>query len=123
MRELYDLKEKIFHELKEYSKRDLTAGSLENIKNLAKTAYYLCDIIASDGDSGYSNRYDYPRRGNSREMRPDYNYRPYPMRNNNDGYSYHGSDMEYLREMMEKAPNDEIRQHYQSIINSMGNMQ
>lgn len=38
MRELYELKEKVMHELKDYSNKELTAGSLDIIKNLTKTA-------------------------------------------------------------------------------------
>ena len=52
MKGLYELKDKIFHELNDYSRKDLTAGSLEIIKNLAKTAHYLCEIIESEEKSG-----------------------------------------------------------------------
>ena len=113
MRGLYELKDKIFHELNDYSKKDLTAGSLETVKNLAKTAHYLCEIIASEEEGGYSN--GYPMRGYSRRPHMNYDYRV------ND-YSYRGSDIEMLREMMEKAPNEVIRQNYQNIINQMENM-
>lgn len=120
MRELYELKEKVMHELKDYSNKELTAGSLDIIKNLTKTAYYLCELIEEEEGSGYSNRYEYPMRGYSREYMPHMNYGAPQMRN--DHYSYKGNDVEMLRHMMAKAPNDAIRQHYQNLINQMESM-
>lgn len=125
MRELYDLKEKVMHELKDYSKKDLTAGSLETVKNLSKTAYYLCELIEEEEDmGGYSNRYEYPMRGYSRRYMPhmNYDYRENYPRGNNENYSYRGSDLDMLREMMAKAPNEVIRQNYQNLINQMESM-
>ncbi|MBO4863867.1 MAG: hypothetical protein J5517_05855 [Eubacterium sp.] len=123
MRELYELKDKVMRELKDFSNKDLTAGSLDTVKNLSKTAYYLCELIEEEEDmGGYSNRYGYPMRGYSRRYMPhmNYDYREPHMRDEN--YSYHGSDIDMLREMMAKAPNEVIRQHYQNLINQMESM-
>lgn len=119
MKELYELKEKVYDELKDYSKKDLTSGALDIVKDLTKTAYYLCKIIENEEDGGYSNRYmmDYPmNRGYSRAKRDSKG------RYSSKGYSYHGNDMEELRELMENAPNEGIRQDLQRIMQKMESM-
>ena len=120
MRELYELKDKLCRELKKYNNQEITTSNLPVIDTLAHAAKNVDKLIDSyEEQSGYSNRYAYdnPRRTYPRESRPDYNYRSM-----NDGYSYHGSDIEVLRQMMNKAPNEELKQHYQTIINRMETM-
>lgn len=119
MRELYELKDKLCRELKKYNNQEITMSNLSAIDTLAHAAKNVDKIIESyEEQSGYSNRYAYDNPRRVYPMRPDYN-RPYPM---NDGHSYHGSDIEVLRQMMDKAPNEEIRQSYMNIINRMENM-
>lgn len=58
MDELYDLKEMLCEELKQYGQKDLTAGSLEVVDKLAHTIKNL-DKIMEEYDDGYSMRSRY----------------------------------------------------------------
>jgi len=130
MRELYDLKDKVYDELKNYGKKDLSASTLNTVKDLTKTAYYLCELIESEEEGGYSERANYENRydrsyaggrgGNSRrEMRRE--SRRESRRNSYDGYSSHGDMMEELREMMDDAPDERTRQELMRFIQKMEN--
>lgn len=65
MHELYELKEKLMEELKEYgSKDEMTAGTLEVVDKLAHTIKNLCKIIedaeySSNGGSSYEGGSSY----------------------------------------------------------------
>lgn len=120
MRELYELKDKLCRELKKYNNQEITTSNLPVIDTLAHAAKNVDKLIDSyEEQSGYSNRYAYDNPRRVYPMRSDYNYRSMK---NDDGYSYHGSDIEVLRQMMNKAPNEELKQHYQTIINRMETM-
>ena len=102
MKELHDLKEKLCEELKEYGKKDLSAGSLDVIDKLAHTVKNLDKII--DGES-YSQRYggNYTRRG----MR---------------GYSYGDDMVTELRELMHESPDERVRQEFKKFIQKIETM-
>ena len=63
MKELYELKERLMNELKEYGKKEMSAGSLDVIDKLAHTIKNL-DRIMDSGE--YSNRMEYDHRRDSR---------------------------------------------------------
>ena len=69
MNELYELKEKLMHELEEYGKQELSAGSLEVVDKLSHSIKNICKIIES-----YEMSEGVSMRGGS--------YRPYNGRNN-----------------------------------------
>lgn len=118
MKELHELKDKVYDELKNYSKKNLSASTLNTVKDLAKTAYYLCELI--EDEEGYSNRgyemiYD-GRRGNSRARRRNSYERGY------DGYSYDGDMISELRDLMEDAKDEKTRQEFKRFIQKMESM-
>ena len=138
MKELYELRDKLCDELKQYGKKDMSAGSLDVVDKLTHTIKNLDKIIEKYEEEGYSGRmpngmYDgnyvmasdgrsYARgRGTNakRDSRGRYSSRG---RSYESGYSYDHETIAELREMMEDAPNEEIRQDYQRIIHKMESM-
>lgn len=59
MHELYELKEKLCDELKEYGGKDLSAGTLDVVDKLAHAVKNIDKIIEVYEDDGYSSR-SYP---------------------------------------------------------------
>ena len=57
MKELYELKEKLCDELKAYSKREMSSGSLDVIDKLAHAIKNIDKIIENYDGNGYSNYY------------------------------------------------------------------
>ena len=114
MKELYELKDKLCDELKEYGKKDMSAGSLDVVDKLAHTIKNIDKIIQSheDGASGYypyddrSYRGSYARRRDSMGRYSSY------------GYSRH-SLTEKLRELMDEAPDDKTRSEIQRLVDKM----
>lgn len=77
MNELYELKEMLMKELKEYgSKGELSAGTLDIVDKLTHTIKNLCKIIEEYEEAEYSGNYP---------------YMSYDGRSYNDGRSYRGS--------------------------------
>lgn len=114
MKELYELKDKLCEELKEYGKKDMSAGSLDVVDKLTHTIKNL-DKIIENYDDGYSNYSgDYSRRnGNSyRDSRGRYS----------NNYSYHNDMVGELRHLMNDAPDERTRQEFQSFIRKMESM-
>ena len=117
MKELYELKDKLCDELKEYGKKEMSSGNLDVIDKLAHALKNLEKIIENRENEEYSNySMEYPM-GRSYARRRDSRGR-YSSR----GYSYHGNDIEELKMMMESAPNEAIRQDYRRIIEKMESM-
>lgn len=58
MHELYELKEKLMDELKEYGSKEMSAGSLEVVDKLTHTIKNLCKIIEAyeEEEEEYSER-------------------------------------------------------------------
>lgn len=137
MRELYELKDKLCEELKEYGKKDMSAGSLDVIDKLAHTIKNLDKIIETYNDGGYSGNY-MPRFYDGMNMAPG----SYAMGNrsyargrgsnanrdsmgrySSNGYSYGNEDMiSELREMMNDAPDKETRAEFQRFISRIEGM-
>lgn len=143
MKELYDLKEMLCKELKSYGARnDLSAGSLDIVDKLAHTIKNLDRIIekyemdngsyasyndSMDGsyrsyrgsyDNGYS-RDSYARgRGAKRDTMGRYSKDAY----DRGRYSRDNGLSVELQEMMQDAPNDQIRQEMQKLIDKLESM-
>jgi hypothetical protein len=111
MKELYELKERLIDELKDYGKKDLSGSALETIDTLAHATKNLCKIIEdseADGNSGY---YPYDRNRGS--------YRRDSMgRYSGNGYSRHGLS-DKLRELMDEAPDDSTRMEIKRLIDKI----
>lgn len=132
MHELYELKEKLTDELKEYSmKGDLSTADLEIVDKLAHTVKNLCKIC--EEMDGYSERYygegSYYREGGSGggSYRGD-NSRggSYARRNyRRDSMGRYARDNEMsdkLRELMESAPDEKTRVEIQRLIAKLDQM-
>ena len=100
MKELYELKERLIDQLKDYGRKDLTSGSLDMIDKLAHATKNLCKIIESsdEGQSGY-----YP-----------HSYR----RDSMGRYSRTGL-ADKLRDLMDDAPDDHTRTEIKRLIEKM----
>ena len=149
MHELYELKEMLTDELKEYgSKKDMSTGSLEVVDKLSHTIKNLCKIIEDmeeeqysmaneggqssrrGGGGGRSNRggsYESSRegrggsyaRGRGRNARRDSMGRY----SSEGGYSQAAEDMvEELRDLMEDAPDERTKQEFQRFIKKIEQM-
>ena len=112
MKELYELKEKLVDELKDYGKMEMTSANLEKIDKLAHAAKNVCKIIdeSDDGNSGY-----YSRTGRIYDGRSFHNsYR-------RDGMGRYSRDglADKLRELMDEAPDDKTRMDIQRLVDKM----
>lgn len=119
MHELYELKEKLCEELKEYGNKDLSAGSLDVVDKLAHTIKNLDKIIEESDEKGYSgrrysreNRMSYARGDGRRDSRGRYAR----------DYSYDESMIEELRELMEDAPDEKTKMEFKKFIRKMESM-
>ena len=104
MKEIHDLREKLFEELKGYGKKELSAGSLDVIDKLSHSIKNLDKIISGEA---YSNAYggNYTRRGMNR------------------GYSYHNEGIiSEVRELMEEAPDEKTKQEFRRFIQKLESM-
>ena len=112
MKELYELKEKLVDELKDYGKMEMTSANLEKIDKLAHAAKNVCKIIdeSDDGNSGYYSRTG--RIYDGRSFRNSYR------RDSMGRYSRDGL-ADKLRELMEDAPDDRTRMEIQKLVEKM----
>lgn len=132
MQELYELRDKLCKELKEYSKKDkLDSSSLQIVDTLAHSLKNVCKIIESYEmeDQGYSNAmprmprvsYAYDdmsyARGRGANARRDSMGR-YSSRDGG-GYSSHGDFKMEMQDLMNQAPNDYVRQKMMEAMNGM----
>ena len=62
MNELYELRERLCDELKSYSRKDVSSGSLDVVDKLAHTIKNIDKIM--ENHEGYSNRGRYSRYSN-----------------------------------------------------------
>lgn len=132
MKELYELKEILCKELKEYGKKgELSTGSLDVVDKLAHTVKNL-DRIIDTYDDNYSGMYPYTyddgsmggnrsMRGRSYAQRRDSRGR-YSNTYSRDGYSRDGGMVEELRELMQDAPDERTRQEFQRFISKIESM-
>lgn len=112
MKELYELKEKLVDELKDYGKMEMTSANLEKIDKLAHAAKNVCKIIdeSDDGSSGYYSRTG--RMYDGRSFRNSYR------RDNMGRYSRDGL-ADKLRELMDEAPDEKSRMEIQKLVDRM----
>ena len=112
MKELYELKEKLVDELKDYGKMEMTSANLDKIDKLAHAAKNVCKIIdeSDDGNSGY-----YSRTGKIYDGR---SFRNSYRRDSMGRYSRDGL-ADKLRELMEDAPDDRTRMEIQKLVEKM----
>ena len=143
MHELYELKDKLCKELKEYSKKDITASSLTMIDTLAHAAKNLGKVIENceeeeemysgrpSFESGsmrgsYANSMDgYSRRMSGRSYargRGSYARRDSMGRYSGEGYSGSDDMMSSLEELMRNAPDERTRMKVQEIMTKMESM-
>ena len=151
MHELYELKEMLMDELKEYGKKgEMTSGSLEVVDKLSHAIKNLCKIIESyeeeeaysmaQGGGSYAGG-SYARGGRSRASGGSYargrsrasdgSYRmsgrgSYAQRRDSMGrYSRAGQMdemVEELHEIMEDAPDEKTRMEFQKFISKIEGM-
>jgi len=131
MHKLYELKDMLCEELEEYgSKGKLDVGSLDVVDKLAHAIKNIDKIIEAKDEYSYANdgnmsMYDggsYTRGGRSRVMGGSYarGRNSYAKRDAMGRYSRDNNEfMMELRELIEDAPNDRIKQKMQSIISEM----
>ena len=107
MKDLWNLKERLVDELKEYGKMELTAANLEKIDTLAHAAKNVCKVIDSmdEGNSG-----DYPH--DTRVYRGSY-------RRDSMGMYSRAGLADKLRELMEDAPDEKTRMDIQRLVEKM----
>lgn len=126
MQHLYELKEKLCKELKEYGKKDtLDSTSLEVIDKLAHAIKNI-DKIIEDYEKEEDQEYSYapmprmPRvsysRGRGVNARRDSMGR-YSSRDG--GYSNSDNFRMDMQELMQNAPNERVRQQMMELMNSM----
>lgn len=148
MHELYELKEKLCKELKEYGKKEkLDASSLQIVDTLAHALKNVCKVIESYEmeEEGYSNAYansygnSYGGGMSNRSMARGGSYNSYGMNSyargrgsnarrdsmgryssrNDGGYSNDESFRMGMQELMQDAPNDYVRQKMMDAMNGM----
>lgn len=152
MHKLYELKEMLCEELKKYGGKDLSAGSLEVIDKLSHAIKNIDKIIESYGEEeeysnagggSYAQGGSYARgggnrgggnRGGGRSNAMGGSYArgggSYAQRRDSrgrysreQGYSMAGDEMAMeLRELMEDAPNEQIRMDIQRLIEKVEQM-
>lgn len=150
MHELYELKEKLMKELAEYSKEELTTGSLEVIDKLAHAIKNICKVCEDmegssyEGGSSYGRRsyegsrrsYDMSREGSNRSYEGSYgeggssyegsSYRRgrgrYARRDSMGRYAAEGPELAMeLKELMQDAP-EESKQDFKRLIQKIEQM-
>ena len=126
MHELYELKEKLMKELKEYGGGgDLSAGSLEIVDKLTHTIKNLCKII-DETEEGYSGRY-YPMYrsyddgmgGSYTDGRTYRGGRSYAQRRDGMGRYSRDGLADKLRDLAEDAPDERTRMEIQRLVEKM----
>lgn len=122
MKELYELKEKLCDELKEYGHKDMSAGSLDVVDKLAHTIKNL-DKIIENYEGGYSGNYvdgrmyDGRSYARNRDARGRYSSRGYSR-----NYSYSGDMIHELNDLMEEAPDERTKQEFKRFIQKIESM-
>ena len=136
MHDIYQLKEMLMDELKEFGKKgELTAGSLETVDKLSHSIKNLCKIIedmemdgeySTTGDISGNYRYSDTRgyRGGSYARGRGRNARRDSMgRYSSEGYSRAAEDMiAQLRDMVEEAPDEQTRMEIQKLMKKLEQM-
>lgn len=137
MHELYELKEMLCKELKDYGKKgEMSTGTLDVVDKLAHTIKNLDKIIEAYEEEEYSGRGSYEGgsmrgsyRGGSYEDGRSYargrgrNARRDSMgRYSSEGYSRNEDMVMQIRELMDDAPDERTRQEFQRFIQKLESM-
>lgn len=125
MHELYELRDKLCNELKNYSRKDVSASSLTMVDTLAHALKNIDKVIekCEEEEGGYSNMPSHEG-GSMRGSYDGYSRRRYMRRDSMGRYSrdgYSGSEdmtME-LQDLMRNAPDERTRQKIQTILDRM----
>lgn len=129
MHKLYELKEKLMDELEDYTENGkFSKDNVEEIKYLSSAIDHICNIIERADDEEYSMRGNSYRgqssyRGGSSYARGGGSSRGYSRARRRDSmgrYSRASEDFKSeLEELMQDAPNDQIRQRMMDMMNEM----
>ena len=129
MRELYELKEKIISELKEYAKKpEMSASALETVDKLAHAAKNIDKLLESGEYSGhyepmpYGPGYYSRARGRGADARRDSmgRYSSGGRYSYGDEYSMDHADMiEEVRGLMHQADDPKTRQEFERFISKL----
>lgn len=141
MHKLYELKEKLIDELEAYSENGkYSKEDVEAIKYMASAVDHICNIVERADDEysmsmGGGSYESYARggggggrsRGSGRSYRGSYargrsSRRDSMGRYSSEGYSRAEDFKAELRDIMNEAPNEQVRMEIQSIISKMDNM-
>ena len=138
MKELYELRDKLCDELKQYGKKEMSAGSLDVIDKLAHTIKNVDKIIENGNADGYSGDYmgnvTYRNSRRGADMRDgrysaDMVGRSYRRGRDamgryvsRDGYSYDGDMVSELKELMDEAQDDRTKQKFKRFIAEIESM-
>ena len=127
MKELHELKDMLCDELKEYGKKDLTAGSLDVIDKLSHALKSIETIIAmEEADGEYSEMYRMPRYYRDSYERNGRSYRKRDSMgrySREDGYSGAMEDMaDQLRTLMKDAPDESLKKDIRRILEKVESM-
>lgn len=126
MKSLYELKEKLQHELDEIARKpEMSAGDLETVHKLTDTVKNIDKICALEEDGGYSGIYsrdgDWENRS-SYDRDSSYRRRDSMGRYARNGYSRHdarGSMREKLIAMMDEATTERDREAIRRCIDEL----
>lgn len=123
MDKLYDLKEMLCDELKEYGSKDkLDVGGLEIVDKLAHAVKNIDKIIEAYEDGGYSEG-SYTGRGPMGPYNRGGSYAKRDIRGRySRGYSRSPEMVEELRGMMQDAPNEQIRREMERLVQKLEQM-
>lgn len=123
MEELYELKEKLMKELKDYSGNGkFSKDDVESIKYITSAIDHICNIVADE--DGYSGHYPYMGRaydgGMNRSYRGSYARKRDSMGrySGERGYSRDGL-ADKLRELMDEAPDEQTRMDIKRLVDKM----
>ena len=108
MKELYELKERLIDELKDYGKKDLSSNNLQYIDTLAHAAKNVCKIIESD-DGDHSGRY----------MPWSYDDGTRSYRRDGMGKYSRNTLTDKLRDLMNEAPDERTRMEIKRLVDKM----
>ena len=135
MNELYELKETLCDELKEYSRKGkMSAGDLEVVDKLTHTIKNLDKIIETYEEENYSETprgrmtYDggmmYDRDGRNYRIEGSYARGRRTARRDSMGrYSRDDGMIRELRELMEEAPDERTKMEFERFIRKMESME
>lgn len=123
MKALYELREKLCDELKEYGNKELSAGSLSTIDSLAHAVKNIDKIIESCETEGHSHQGRVYRNSRDGMVMDGRSYRRgrdamgrYVSR---DGYSYDDEMIAELRELMNDAHDERTKQEFKKFISKI----